>query len=455
MNAQRTLPRSARRDRLWPDLATAAAVAALVVLAAVVGRLLKAEGIDVFAPSPPLYAGELPRTGPGTLPALMLAVLVVLRGPDLAARLPWRWLLGLAFLAGVAWTLALALVDGWEVGVAGRLTVPTEYLTEVPGVTDVGAAVDGFAERIPRDLADSWNTHVAAHPPAALLVFVWLDRVGLGGGGAAGLACIAVGASAAVAVAATLRALGAEAAARAALPFGVLFPGAIWVGVSADAIFAGVFAWGVALLALGAARRDRAGDVLAAASGLLLGFALHLSYGLAAAGLIPLAVILVARRWRALWPAAAGGIAVFAAFTAAGFWWFEGLELTRILYYTPGSLGTERPYGYWVWAALAAFAVAVGPATVAGLRRVLAGMWAPPNVRTPPALVALTVAALVAVAIANLSGLSRGEVERIWLPFAVWLVAATAMLPARSVRSWLAVQAAVALVVGHVVAPPW
>ena len=87
-----------------------------------------------------------------------------------------------------------------------------------------------------------------------------------------------VGSSAAVAVAITLRALGAEATARAALPFGVLFPGAIWIGVSADGLFAGVLAWGVALLAIGAARPRLDIPALAASAsgGLLLGATLFL-----------------------------------------------------------------------------------------------------------------------------------------------------------------------------------
>jgi methylthioxylose transferase len=105
------------------------------------------------------------------------------------------------------------------------------------------------------------------------------------------LLCILVGSSAAVAVAVTLRALGAEATARATLPFGVLLPGVIWIGVSADGLFAGVLAWGVALLALGAARPRF--DILAAAvsltGGLLLGATLFLSYGLVLAGLLPVA----------------------------------------------------------------------------------------------------------------------------------------------------------------------
>jgi hypothetical protein len=422
----------------------------LVAAAALVGLWLNAAGMPVFAGTPPLYAGLVPHHGPGTLPAVLIAVLVVLHGPEWAARLPWRAVLGLGFLAAVGWTLSLALVDGWEVGVAGRLAVPTEYLVEVPGVVDVADTLRGFADRIPLGSPGHWTTHVAAHPPGALLVFVGLARVGLGGGGAAGLVCIVVGASAGIAVAVTLRALGAEQTARAALPFAVLFPGAVWVGVSADGMFAGVLAWGVALLALAAARRDRVGDALAAAAGLTLGATLYLSYGLVLAGLLPLAVLAVAGRWRALWPAAAGVGAVVIAFTAAGFVWWQGYQLVVALYGSPGQYGTERPYRYWVWAAPAAFALVVGPATVAGLRRVLV---AP---RTEPrGLVAVTLAALLAVLIADLSGLSRGEAERIWLPFAVWLLPAAALVPAGHHRWWLAAQAALALTVGHVLLPPW
>ena len=432
------------------DLATAAAAAALVATAALVGLWLNAAGRPVLAGTPPLYAGYVPHYGPGTLPAVVLALLVVLYAPALAARLPWRTLLGLGCIAAVGWTLSLALVDGWELGVAGRLEVPTEYLVEVSGVVDVADTLRGFADRIPLGSPGHWTTHVAAHPPGALLVFVGLARVGLGGGAAAGLVCIAVGASAGIAVAVTLRALGAEQTARAALPFAVLFPGAIWVGVSADGLFAGVLAWGVALLALAATRRDRVGDALAVGAGLTLGATLYLSYGLVLAGLLPLAVLAVAGRWRALWPAAAGVGVVVLAFTAAGFSWWEGYQSVVALYDSPGQYGTERPYGYWVWAALAAFALVMGPATVAGLRRVLV---APRS--EPRALVAVTLAALIAVVVADLSGLSRGEAERIWLPFAVWLLPAAALLPARHHRWSLAAQAALALAVGHLLLPPW
>ncbi|MGH3841880.1 MAG: hypothetical protein ACRDS0_10610 [Pseudonocardiaceae bacterium] len=437
---------------LGADLVAAGSAALLVAVAVVVGAWLLGQGVPLHVDAPPLGAQWLPHTGPGTVPALLIALLVVMRGPELAARLPWRSLLGVAVVTALAWTIGLALIDGWQRGVAGRLTTDTEYLHDVPRVGDLGTLLQRFAERIQGLRPESWTAHVAGHPPGALLVFVGLDRIGLPGGGPAALLCVLIGSSAGVAVAVALRALGAEGAARAALPFGVLLPGAIWIGVSADGLFAGVLAWGVALLAVGAARErlDLPAVAVSAAGGVLLGATLFLSYGLVLAGLLPVAVALVARRVAPLLVAGAGVAAVVAAFAAMGFWWVEGYRQVTIRYYQPGEFGMVRPYSYWVWADLACLAVVLGPAGVAGLRRVFT-----PGQRQPRALVLLCAAAGIAVLIADLSGLSKAEVERIWLPFAVWLVAAAGLLPVRQARWWLAGQAAVALVVNHLLLTTW
>jgi len=55
------------------------------------------------------------------------------------------------------------------------------------------------------------------------------------------------------------------------------------------------------------------------------------------------------------------------------------------------------------------------------------------------------------------SGLSKAEVERIWLPFLPWILLATAALPATTawMRSLLAVQALVAIAVGVHVDTLW
>ncbi|HEY6424233.1 MAG TPA: hypothetical protein VIY28_13490 [Pseudonocardiaceae bacterium] len=443
---------STRSRGLRADLVAAGSAVVLVAAAAVVGVQLLEAGVPLHVDAPPLGAQWLPHTGPGTVPAVLVALLVMLRGPELAARLPWRPLLGVSAVAALAWTMSLALVDGWQRGVADRLTTDTEYLHDVPRVSDVGAMLRIFTERIPGLRPDSWTTHVAGHPPGALLVFVGLDRIGLPGGVPAALLCVLVGSSAAVAVAVTLRALGGEATARAALPFGVLLPGAVWIGVSADGMYAGVLAWGVALLALGAARPRLDAPALAAAGvgGLLLGASLFLSYGLVLAGLLPLAVAITARRIAPLLVAGAGVVAVVAAFAAAGFWWVQGYQQVTIRYYQPGEYGLERPYGYWVWADLACLAVVLGPAGAAGLRRVFT-----PARGQPAALVLLCGAAALAVLAADISGLSKAEVERIWLPFAVWLIAGAALLPARQARWWLGAQAVVALAVNHLLLTTW
>lgn len=464
----------------------AAAALGLVGVAAVVGAVLNHRGVPLYAGAAPLFGRWEPHVGPGTPFAVAVALAVVVRGPDLAARLSWRRLLVAGYATAVAWTVSLAMVDGWGPGLAGRLASGDEYLHEVPGITDIGAAVAGFTGRILDHQPDSWTTHVAGHPPGALLVFVGLDRAGLGGGAAAALACVLVGATVAVSVPVALRALGAADLARAAVPFVALFPGAVWMGASADGLFAGVVAGGVALLAVGSAHGR---DLPALAGGVLLGCGLYLSYGLTLMALPALAIGLAVRRWRPVMVAAAGVALVVAAFTMAGFWWLDGYHLVVERYYQ--GIASERPYGYWVWANLACLILATGPAAVAGLttlasRAKTAGPATTPATRVTPAgqaalasratrignvghagraapvwwaftgparWTAPVVGALLAVLVADLTGLSKAETERIWLPFAVWLVAAAAVLPRP--RRWLAAGAVVALLVNHLVLTGW
>ncbi|MFI6026159.1 hypothetical protein [Amycolatopsis magusensis] len=425
---------------LRSDLLAVGAAAVLVALGTALGIHFNrpGSGVVIFAFAPPLYGDWLPRVGPGSLFAVLVAAAVVMWGPSLAERLSWRPLLALGYGATVCWTMALALVDGFRTGFAGRLESDHEYLHEVPGITDIPVMLREFSSRILDFQPDSWTTHVSGHPPGVTLVFVWLDRVGLGGGAWAATVCVLVGCLFAVAVPVTVRALGRPEAARAMVPFVALFPGVIWLGVSADGLFAGVTASGIALLAL-----SRRRPPLALLAGLVLGFGIFLSYGLVLIGLIALAVV---RSWRALGLALVGALAVVAVFALAGFWWLDGYHLVVERYYQ--GIASERPYGYWVWANLACLAIAIGPALVAGVRRTVAGRWSDP-------VVLLGLAALLVVAFADLSGLSKAETERIWLPFAVWLLPAAALLPAPGRRGWLVAQAATALVVNHLVFTYW
>jgi methylthioxylose transferase len=425
------------------DVAAATVATGLFAAAAAVGALLYLTGHPVQASAAPLFARWSPHAGPGTPLALGLAALLVWRGPHLAAVLSWRRLLICAYVSAVGWILSLALVDGWQRGLAGRLTTRTEYLHEVPGITDVPAMLRGFTGRILAFQPDSWTTHVAGHPPGALLVFVWLDRIGLGGGGAAAIACVLVGALTAAAVPETVRLLSGETAARAAVPFAVLFPGAVWIGVSADGLFAGVTATAVALIAHGLTRRA---PLSAPLGGALLAFGAYLSYGLVLLAPLVLVAAVAARRIGPLGWSAVGSAAVVIAFTAAGFNWLDGYHLVVRRYYQ--GLASHRPYLYWVWADLAILAVSAGPAAAAILRRatVTDGF---------PAHRLLPLAAAVGILAADLSGYSKAEVERIWLPFAIWFVAGAELLPVPARRGWLAVQAATALLINHLLFTVW
>ncbi|MEU4428891.1 hypothetical protein AB0F81_50480 [Actinoplanes sp. NPDC024001] len=419
---------------------------ALVVAAAVTAPLLGRLGRPVHAWAAPLFGHVLPHAGPGTPAAVLVAAVVVRWGPALAGRLPWSRLLAAGWLAAVAWTVALALVDGWHRGVTGRLTTRFEYLSEVPGVTDVPAMLRGFTGRILDGSAEAWTTHVSGHPPGALLVFVGLDRLGLAGGGWAAVLCVLAGCSAVVSIAVTLRALGDEASARAALPFLVLFPGAVWVGVSADGLFAGAAAAALALLAVDL---SRPAPWVVVAGGAGLGACLYLSYGLILLALPAVAVAVARwRRCRLLVWAAVGAAVPVVAMTVLGFDWWQGYELVRQRYYQ--GLASARPYPYWIWANLAALALSAGPAAAAILRRAVV---AARSARTAPVLLCLGAAA--AIVAADLSGLSKAEVERIWLPFAVWLPAGAALLPAADRRGWLCLQAGTALLVNHLVLTAW
>ncbi len=475
VHTQAPQPQVTREGRA--DVVAAAVALGLVAVAAVVGGVLYLSGRPVHAGAAPIFAGWGPHVGLGTPFALLVAALVVWRGPALARTLSWPRLLAAGYAAAVAWILALAMVDGWQRGLAGRLTTRYEYLSEVGGVTDVGVMLRGFAARILDFQPDSWATHVSGHPPGALLVFVGLDRIGLGGGAWAAMACVLVGALVVVAVPVTLRALGDETAARTAAPFLVLFPGAVWIGASADGLFAGVTACGVALLAVGLTRRRSiTGPLACLLAGVLLGYGVYLSYGLVLMAPIVVAVAVLARRAVPLLWSIAGAAAVVVAFTAAGFWWVDGYHLVVERYYQ--GIATDRPYAYWVWANIAAAVVCAGPAAAVVLRRAGAGSgrWviaaaraaggsaAPDGTgsgrsrRFPPmvaASVLLPVAAGVAIVAADLSGLSKAEVERIWLPFVVWLMAGAALLPTLHRRRWLIGQAAVALVVNHLLLTSW
>lgn len=436
------------------DLTWFAVALVLVAVAFLVGAALNVRGVPLHAPNAaPLLAAWQPRVAPTTPAAVAIAVLVVGWGPAIAHRLGWRWLLLAAYVTSASWVFALGLVDGWS-RLATRLASHGEYLTEVADAPPPLQLLSTYAGRIIHGQPDSWATHVAGHPPGALEFFVLLDRVGLGGGGWAAAVCMLAGSSACVAVAIALHSLAGEQMARSAAPYLVVVPAALWIGVSADAFFLAVSAWGIALLAVATHASGVRGDLAAVGSGLLFGYTVYLSYGLVLVAAIAGAVLLAGRRVRPGLVALAAVAAVVVAVTAAGFWWWDGYQHLVIRYHQ--GVGGERPYAYWVWANVAALVLCTGPAMAAGLRRtgVQAVTAARTRCRTPGwGLAAVVLGAALALAVATISGLSKGEVARIWLPFALWLVPACALLPRP--RLWLAVQVTTALLLQHLLLINW
>lgn len=432
-------------------------VALLLVAAAVVVPTLWDWNVHTHQdmsgnPVPPLHSKWSPGVGVGTLPAVVLAVLGWRYADGLARTLPWRRLLVVTYLVGLAWLFALALVDGPS-GLTRVLGNPYEYLETARAVDDVPTMLSEFVSRIPYAAEDNWVTHVAGHPPGALLLFVVLDRLGLGGDLAAALVVVLVAATTAPAVLATVRRLGAEAMARRAAPFLVLGPAAVYMAVSADAVFAAVAAWGLAALAVAATRERWPGTIAwSTLAGLLLGYCVLMSYGLPLLGTIAVAVLAVARSWRPLPVAAAAACLVVLAFAAAGFHLWEAYPVLRERYWD--GLASERPAAYWTWAAPAALLLSAGPFLGAGLGRVATTLRSPQE-GGQRVVHWLSGAAVLTISVAVASQMSRAEVERIWLPFVPWLLLSVALLPQRWRRRGLVLQVGVALALPHLLYTSW
>jgi hypothetical protein len=270
-----------------------------------------------------------------------------------------------------------------------------------------------------------------------------LGRIGLGSPWVVAAIEIAGGACAVAAVLVTVRDVAGEDVARRAAPFVALAPVAIWIVTSADAFYAGVGAWAVAVVVLSTGRTGARSARSALVGGLLFGTVAFLSYGLVLLAVIPLVVAARRRRWRPIVLAALGAALVAATFAAAGFWWLDGLVATHARYYA--GVASRRPYWPFFLADAACLAIVLGPALAVALVRLRdrRSWW-------------IVGGALGAVVLAAVSGMSKGEVERIWLPFALWILPAGAVLAANGRgRGWLAVQLGFTVFVQTLVHSPW
>lgn len=435
---------------------------ALLVIAA--WRVGAPNGTTWKIPASPLTGEFDLHITPVTLVVAVLGIALARSLPRWCTGAPWRRVLVAVALGSLLWGGALALTRGPS-GLDRALATRFEYPAVVDDVDRIGVGpfIDTFTHE---EALRTYPIHIQGHPLGAALLFVGLDRIGLGGGAGAAAAILVLASTALPAVLLAVREVAGEQAARSAGPFLALMPGIVWWVTSADALFAAVAAWGIALLVLATAdgatrRRSR---FLAVGSGVAWGIGIHLTYGLVPLALVGVAVVVARRRWSALGWAALGGALAVAPFVAIGFWWFDGLAATKVRYVA--GVASARPYGYFsLLGNPASFSLAIGPAAWVAIARV-----------RDRGLALLALPALAAVALANASGLSKAEVERIWLPFAPWVLVLTAGLvigtassgrrPERPrwepVPGWptlagalLLGQVALALLIESVVKTPW
>lgn len=397
---------------------------------------LAAAAVLACVAAPSLVGPFDPRITVRVIPAVAVGAAIVWLGPRAAVRLPWRWLVAAAFIASISWAVALSASDG-AAALTEPVSRPAEYLTTSESVASPRTFLASFTNRI-----DGYPIHVRGHPPGMVLLLWGLGEAGLGGAGWAAAVMIAAGCSAACAALIASRETSGEDLARAAAPFLVLLPAFVWIATSADALFMGVAAWGVTLAVLATGRIGARAAGLSFAGGAVLGCAIFLTYGAVLLAGIPLIVTIARRRVRLILPAAIAASAVVAVFALLGFWWLDGLLATRREYLA--GAGGVRGYWFFLVANLGALALAIGPATVAGLTKLRSrGPWL------------LVGGAIAGVMLADLSGMSKGEVERIWLLFVPWLGLAAGALAASGSRAWLAANASAGLALQMLLRSPW
>jgi methylthioxylose transferase len=424
------------------DAVSLAVAAGLIVVAGVVGRELLDRGVRLVLPTPPVLARWSPHLGWGT-PLAVLCVVVGLQLQRRAAGLSWRRLFLAGWLLSLAWLSSLRLVDGLQQGWTEGMLNPNGYLHEVPRIADPASFLATFTDFIAFgpgvDGTVVWTTHVAGHPPLATLLFWGLDRVGLAGGFWAALLCVVGSSVVSLALPVTLRELGAGAAARRLVPFVALFPGAVWMAVSADGLFAGVAVGGLSLACLGAARGR---PVVSLAGGLLLGATVFLSYGLVLVGLAAVVILLLTTRRHGLrgtglpWLfATAGAGSVAAIHLAYGFNWVTGLAALRIRYYQ--GIASDRPFAYFAYANVAAWLIACSPLLAVAIVRAVRVLIRSRRPWTQAHVVSVFALSGVAMAtVADLSALSKAETERIWLTFGAIAASAVTLLRGRG-SAWV------------------
>jgi methylthioxylose transferase len=390
----------------------------LIVWAFVWGRRFERREPRIKLGAAPFVGAWDVRLSPAIVPAVLLAAAAVWFLLKVLRVLSDWWSVIISAFVGAGFALVLAATDGFSV-VLAPVVDPTEYWANLEFLPKAGDLVLLHSNY---DFLVDRTVHMKGHPPGFVLILKGLAAIGLrapwivGALSFLGVIFLVSG------VAVTVRSVADSATMRLILPFLVFAPFAVWLGTSADAFFAGVAAWGVALSTLAVRSVHlRSRLFLGLAAGLLLSGALFLTYGAATIMILAAVMVLTGIRKRlvatiqVVAAACLSAAAVTAAFDHFGFWWFDGLRLTNKFYWIGSAY--FRTWTYFLLANVAVLLIAIGPAVVAGIASLRdRRLWA--NVG----------GALLCITVAEVSQYSKGEVERIWLLFMPWLVPAVAAL---------------------------
>jgi len=125
-------------------------------------------------------------------------------------------------------------------------------------------------------------------------------------------------------------------------------------------------------------------------------------------------------------------------------WGYDPIAIFRAVHHAYGmGLSAQRPYAFWLFGSPAAWLTLLGPPIVWLALRSLQ--------RGEPAAVALAVVILISA----VSGFTKAETERIWLPYVPLACAAAAATPIVRLRAALVAMALAAVVVKVLFGTVW
>ncbi|MFZ0384333.1 MAG: hypothetical protein WAL22_01600 [Solirubrobacteraceae bacterium] len=451
-------PKSVEIVRRWVP-AGVVTVVALTIGAGLINHFRR--GVDLGSALPPFLMSWTPDV---RWPAAIAFVLAV----GCAGLAPWaieRVRSGAAFAAlGYVVTLAVGLsvgaarlgIAGWshvfDLGPGGAFEAKFEYLPALPALhRGVAYYVGHFPQLLP-----ALPTHVKGNPPGPL---VGMQLLGLTTPGRLAAACMIVGSLVTPLTYSLGRSLGsggnpgraaggasgaalvdAERRGRIAATFAAFSPCVLIYGfTSADFVFAAMAA-AVAWLLVSRHGRVVALGCVAAGAGAFFSWVLLA---------IPAWAVVVSymrdgRRpaLRLALGAAAGVIGVTLLLVAI--WGYDPIAILRAVHHAYGKgAAAHRPYAFWLLGSPAAWVTLLGPPIVWLTLRSLQ--------RGEPAAAAL---ALI-VAVSTISGFTKAETERIWLPYVPLACAAAAATPVTRLRLWLVAMATIAVVVRVLFGTTW